>query len=439
MIKKLSNFFVALIEEYLPDPFLFAIALTGVVYILGILIAGNTPLEMIQHWGGGFWNLLAFAMQMCLILITGHALANTPLFNNILKKIASIPNSPGSAIALTTFIAGISCWINWGFGLVIGALLAKEVAKQVEGVDYRLLIASAYSGFIVWHAGLAGSVPLTVATEGHFMEELMGVIPVSSTIFSPYNLVITAVILVTIPFLNRMMLPDKEDRVIVDPETLEEDNSETTSASSDTVADRIENNLLGSLILGGMGAAYLIYYFITNGFALNLNIVIFLFFTLGILLHKTPRNYLEAFDDGVKGCSGIILQFPLYSGIMGMMVGSGLATIMSEFFVSIATQTTLPFFSFLSAGIVNFFVPSGGGQWSVQAPIMIPAAKDLGVSLSKISMAVAWGDAWTNMIQPFWALPVLGIAGLGARDIMGYCIMVLIWTGIIASLGLMIL
>lgn len=436
----MSKFFVSLIEEYLPDPFLFAIALTVVVYILGIVVAGNTPMEMIGHWGGSLWNLLAFAMQMCLVLITGHALANTSLFNKILKKIASVPNSAGGAIALTTFISALSCWINWGFGLVIGALLAKEMAKQVEGVDYRLLIASAYSGFVIWHAGLAGSVPLTIATEGHFMSDLMGVIPISDTIFSFYNIAISAVILFTIPFLNRMMLPDKDDRVIVDPEVLkEEDSAGNSEPELNTVADRLENNTLVSIVLGGMGAVYLINYFVNNGFALNLNIVIFTFMTLGILLHKTPKNYLNAFETAVKGCSGIILQFPLYAGIMGMMTGSGLATIMSEFFVSIATETTLPFFSFLSAGIVNFFVPSGGGQWAVQAPIMVPAAADLGVEIPKISMAVAWGDAWTNMIQPFWALPALGIAGLGARDIMGYCIMVLIWTGIVASLGLMLL
>ncbi|GAB6138522.1 short-chain fatty acid transporter [Halanaerobaculum tunisiense] len=441
MIKKLSKFFVSLIEEYLPNPFLFAIALTLVVYVLGIVVAGNTPLEMISHWGGGFWNLLTFAMQMCLILITGHALANTPFFNKILSKIASIPNSPGGGIVLTTFVAGAACWINWGFGLVIGALLAKEVAKEVEGVDYRLLIASAYSGFVVWHAGLAGSVPLTIATEGHFMQEMMGVIPVSETIFSSYNLIITAVILLTIPFLNRMMLPDKKDRVVVDPEVLKaEDSTEEVAATKiETVADRLENSMVASIILGLMGLSYLAYYFTNNGFALNLNIIIFTFFTLGLILHRTPKNYLQAFDNGVKGTSGIILQFPLYAGIMGMMTGSGLATIMSKFFVSIATEATLPFFSFMSAGIVNFFVPSGGGQWAVQAPIMVPAALDLGVDVSKISMAVAWGDAWTNMIQPFWALPALGIAGLGARDIMGYCIMILIWTGIVASLGLVLI
>ncbi|MBM7622638.1 short-chain fatty acid transporter [Sporohalobacter salinus] len=437
MIKKLSRFFVSLIEEYLPDPFLFAIVLTAIVWLLGIVIAGKSPIEMIGYWGDGLWNLLAFAMQMCLILITGHALANTQLVNKILKRIASIPSSAKGSIALTTFIAGLSCWINWGFGLVIGALLAKEMAKQVEEVDYRLLVASAYSGFVVWHAGLAGSVPLTIATKGHFMSDLMGVIPVSETIFSLYNIAITSAILLTIPFLNQMMLPEKDNRVIIDSGILNEESAATSESELNTVADQLENSRLISFILGGMGAVYLINYFITNGFALNLNIVILMFMTLGILLYRTPKNYLNAFEKAVKGCSGIILQFPLYSGIMGMMTGAGLATIMSEFFVSIATQTTLPFFSFLSAGIVNFFVPSGGGQWAVQAPIMVPAAVDLGVNIPKISMAVAWGDAWTNMIQPFWALPALGIAGLGARDIMGYCIMILIWSGVIISLGLM--
>ncbi len=444
MLKKVSNFFVSLVQKYLPDPFIFAVILTFIVYLMGIFIAGNTPVEMVAHWGEGFWNLLAFAMQMSLVLVTGHALANSDLFKKILSSIAAVPNGPGQAILMTTFISAVACWVNWGFGLVIGALLAKEMARQVEGIDYPLLIASAYSGFVVWHAGLAGSVPLTVATEGNFSQEMIGgLIPISETIFSPMNLVISIVVIATIPFINKFMLPDEKDRIIVDKEVLNDgddnDNEDGRVVGSEEVffADRVENSPFLSILLGVLGLAYIIYYFM-NGGGLNLNIVIFIFLVLGIILHKTPHRYLAAFNEAVKGAGGIILQFPLYAGIMGMMTSSGLATIISEWFVSISTEATFPLFSFLSAGLVNFFVPSGGGQWSVQAPVMIPAGAELGVDAAKTAMAVAWGDAWTNMIQPFWALPALGIAGLGARDIMGYCIVILIWVGIIASLGFLV-
>lgn len=442
MLKKISRFFVNLVQKYLPDPFIFAVILTFIVFFMGMFIAGNSALEMVNHWGEGFWNLLAFAMQMSLILVTGHALANSNLFKKILVKIAKIPNGPGQAIALTTFIAAIACWINWGFGLVIGALLAKEMARQVESIDYPLLIASAYSGFIVWHAGLAGSVPLTVATEGNFSQEIIGsLIPISETIFSPLNIILSLVVIITIPIVNKFMLPDKEDRIIVDKDLLNdtvEENDDLVNSQTEFFADKIETSPILSYLVGLLGATYIITYFMGGG-GLNLNIVIFIFFTLGIILHKTPRRYLAAFNEAVKGAGGIILQFPLYAGIMGMMVGSGLATIISQWFVSFSTANTFPVFSFLSAGLVNFFVPSGGGQWAVQAPVMIPAGAELGVPAYKTAMAVAWGDAWTNMIQPFWALPALGIAGLGARDIMGYCIVILIWVGLIASAGFLIL
>jgi short-chain fatty acids transporter len=192
-----------------------------------------------------------------------------------------------------------------------------------------------------------------------------------------------------------------------------------------------------------MGFGYIVYHFSTKGFDLGLNIVNFIFMFVGILLHGTLRRYIDAIIEAAKGASGIILQFPFYAGIMGMMTGANadgasLAGVISNGFVSISTVKTFPVFTYLSAGIVNFFVPSGGGQWAVQGPIMMPAGQALGVPAAKTALAIAWGDAWTNMIQPFWALPALGIAGLGARDIMGYCVITLLLGGIITVAGFLI-
>ncbi|MBB4823044.1 short-chain fatty acids transporter [Sporosarcina luteola] len=434
-MKVLTRWSNTLMERYLPDPYIFVAILTLVVFLLGLGLTDSGPLDMVVHWGDGFWGLLSFTMQMVIVLVAGHVLASSPVFKKLLSTLAGLATSPGSAIILVTVVSLIACWINWGFGLVIGALFAKEIARKVSSVDYRLLIASAYSGFIVWHGGLGGSIPLSIATKDHPYEDMMGIVPTSETIFSTYNLVIVGLLFISIPLFNRFMMPKPKDTVTVDPELL---NEKITMEKEEkpTPASRLENSYILSMLIGALGVMYLIQHFVGKGFDLNLNIVNLIFFMLGILFHGTPKRFLAAVANAVKTAGGIIIQFPFYAGIMGMMVASGLAGVMSEWFVNISTETTFPLFTFYAAGLVNFFVPSGGGQWAVQAPIMLDAAQSLGVSYSKTAMAIAWGDAWTNMIQPFWALPALAIAGLRAKDIMGYCVFVLVLSGIVISIGL---
>ncbi|MCM3574550.1 short-chain fatty acid transporter [Mesobacillus subterraneus] len=437
-MKTLVSFFNRIMQRYLPDPFLFVIILTFVVFGLGLIFTDSGPYQMAQHWGGGFWSLLTFSMQMVLVLVTGHVLASSHIFKKGLGSLASLAKSPGQAIIIVTVVSMIASLINWGFGLVIGALFAKELAKRVQNVDYRLLIASAYGGFIVWHGGISGSIPLTIATEGHFSQDLIGIIPTDQTIFAGFNLLIILIMLIVLPVVNRLMMPGKDLTVTVDPALLDADvQAATIEQGAMTPAEKLENSKIISLLIGILGLVFLFYYFATNGFKLNLDIVNFLFLFLGILFHGTPKRFLEAVVNAVKGASGIIIQFPFYAGIMGMMTASGLAAVMSEGFVSISNEFTFPFFTFLSAGVVNFFVPSGGGQWALQAPVMLEAAQTLGVSIPKTAMAVAWGDAWTNLIQPFWALPALAIAGLKAKDIMGYCVLMLIVSGVIISVGML--
>ena len=446
-LQKVSQFFVTLLQRYLPDPFIFAIVLTIVVFLFVMPSTGQGPMQVVNAWAGGFWNLLSFSMQMAMVVVTGHAMASAPAFKRKLAMLAGAAKTPGQAIILVTVISAMACWVNWGFGLGVGAIFAREIAARVKGVDYRLLIASAYSGFLFWHGGLSGSVPLSIAGGKNIETVTNGAvtaaIPTSETIFSTMNLAILAVMFVSIPLLNRLMHPAPQDTITIDAELLAETEAEVTEKSKMTPAERLENSRTLSWILGVMGFAYIIYYFVTNGFALNLNIVNFTFLFSAILLHGTPKSLLNSISQGARNCSGISLQFPFYAGIMGMMTATGdsgvsLAGVISQAFVSISNETTFPLFTFLSAGIVNFFVPSGGGQWAVQAPIMMPAGAALGVDAAKTAMAIAWGDAWTNMIQPFWALPALAIAGLGAKDVMGYCLMALIGSGVIISLGFLI-
>ena len=442
MFKKFTNACVRLMNRWLPDPFLFAVILTIVVFIGSMIGTKLNPIELVDAWGNskGFWGLLSFSMQMALVLVLGSAMASARVCKKALGAIASLAKNKLSAILIVTFVSTVCCWLNWGFGLIAGALLAKEVARRVRDVDYPLLIASAYSGFVIWHAGLSGSIPLQMGAEGG--TTILGIAysaPTSQTIFHPMNLIMVGVILILMPLVNYAMHPDKEHTILVNPNVLVDEEEITYDV--DTPAEKLEHSKILWVITLVLGFAYIIYYFVTKGFNLDLNIVNMIFLFLGILLHGNLRKYVDAIGKAISGSAGILLQFPFYAGIMGLMTaanpetGISLASIIADFFARISNNVTFPVLTFLSAGIINFFVPSGGGQWAVQAPIVMPAATEMGIEYGRAAMAIAWGDQWTNMIQPFWALPALGVAGLKARNIMGYLIVVTIFTGIVACLG----
>ncbi|MBD1584379.1 short-chain fatty acid transporter [Pseudoalteromonas sp. S16_S37] len=422
-----------LVERYLPDPYIFVLLLTIIVLALASLVTPFSPIQAVTAWGQGFWKLLTFAMQMLMILLAGYMLASTPICIKALNKLAKQAKTPVLAIIMVTLVAMLASWINWGFGLVIGALFAKALAKQVA-VDYRILVASAYSGFIVWHGGLSGSVPLTIASEGHFASSSIGVIATQETLFSQFNLLILLLLFILLPLLNALLLPPKDQQILLDKSKLEE-HVEHIKVDEETLtpAQKLEHSKLLGTLIGLLGCGYLVQYFVFADGTLNLNSVIAIFLFLAILLHQTPARLLTSLHQAITGGAGIVIQFPFYAGIMAVMVESGLAQQISSAFVSISSADTLPFWSFLSAGLVNIFVPSGGGQWAVQAPIVIPAAQMLEADIARVAMAVAWGDAWTNLVQPFWALPVLAIAGLKAKDIMGFCLIQLIFSGVIIA------
>jgi short-chain fatty acids transporter len=404
--------------------------------ILGIIFTENSLFDMFKHWHKGFWTLLTFSMQMCLILVTGYALATTTLVRKVIDGLADLPKTTGGASFLVCLVAIIAAYINWGLGLIVGALMARQVALRgyEKGIPmhYPLLGAAGYIGLAVWHGGFSGSAPLLVATKGHFLEKEIGTIPVSETLFSPLNIIVGVCLLVFLPLLVRLLAPtDPKDMVPIDQvldnvdELVKERKEGVTVERRDTLASKLENSIVISLAIGIIGMIIVVWYFVTKGFKLNLNIVNFTFLFAGIILHRTPINYVRAITEGTKGCAGIILQFPFYSGIMGMMKFSGLIVVIAGWFVAISNQITYPLFTFISAALVNIFVPSGGGQWAVQGPVVVEAAKALNVSYPKSIMALAYGDQWTNLFQPFWALALLGITGLKARQIMGYAMAIM--------------
>ena len=443
------KFCVRLVQRWLPEPFIFAILLTFVAAVVAIPVCHQTPLEVVEHWGGGVWNLLAFAMQMALVLVCGSTLAAAPAVKRGISALASIPKSPAAAIALVTVISALACWLNWGFGLIVGVIFAKEIARQLAGVDYRLLIASAYSGFVVWHAGLSGSIPLTMATPGDALATatngaLTAPVPVSETILNPHNLVMVLLVIVAITIANTLMHP-KKGAVTVNPALLSDslDNPESPENLEKTPAQRMEHSPVLSWMIALLLAAYLVVKLVFRGATLDLGIVIMIFLSLGLMLHGTPLAYVRAFGKATTGAAGIILQFPFYAGIMGIITGVGesgicMGTVIADACIRISNPTTYPLLTFLCAALLNMFVPSGGGHWAIQAPIMFTAGADLGVDAGLTGTAIAWGDAWTNLIQPFWALPALAIAKLSARDIMGYCLVDLFITGLIICGGLIV-
>ncbi|MDN4753821.1 short-chain fatty acid transporter [Porphyromonadaceae bacterium W3.11] len=445
MFQSLIRGSVKFVQKYLPEPFIFAIILTLLAVVLSMGICSHTLVDVVMNWGDGVWSLLAFSMQMAMVLVCGSTLADAPSVKKGLSRMASLPKTPFSAIFIVTLVSSIACWINWGFGLIIGVIFAKEIAGKLDGVDYRLLIASAYSGFVVWHSGLSASIPLAMATEGEALTNVsMGVltkaIPISETIFSVNNLVMVAAVIVALTLINALMHPKKGEAITINKKLLIEVQEEEDPLTN-TPAEKAERSIILNLLITLLGLSYLVIKLFYRGGSLDLNTVIMIFLFLGMILHKRPINYVKSFTKSAVSSAGILLQFPFYAGIMGIMVGtaggSSLATEISHGCIEISNSTTFPLLSFLSAGIVNIFVPSGGGQWAVQAPIMMPAGASLGVSPVVTGMAIAWGDAWTNLVQPFWAIPALGIAKLGARDIMGFCLIDFLVTGVIICAGLL--
>ena len=444
IFQKLSNPFVVFVERYYPDAFVFVILLTLVTFGLAIGLTDSTPIDAVQAWGGGLTALLTFMAQICITLFTAHALAHTDLMQNLLSKVAKIPKTSTQTYVLVALVASFSNLIAWSLGLIVGAIIARQVAIEADKkglkLHYPLLVATAYAGFVVWHMGYSSSSALFVATEGHILEGRIGIIPVTETIFTTWNMIIAAVTIIGIAVICPLMQPDEEDIIRVKAKDLlkslpkkEEENIKKT------IGDKLNHSRLLTTAFGLVLLIYLIKWFSEKGFNLDLNIVNWTFLALGLLLTRSPLHYVQLVKNAGSTLGPILLQFPFYAGIMGLMKETGLVLLMSDWFTQVSTAETLSFWAFISSGVVNMFVPSGGGQWVIQGPVFIAAAQNLNVNPSVIVMGVAYGDQWTNMIQPFWTIPLLAIAGLDMRKIMGYTFVILLFTMLVYGGGLLIL
>tara|TARA_R110002049_G_scaffold207986_1_gene378391 strand:- start:10278 stop:11666 length:1389 start_codon:yes stop_codon:yes gene_type:complete len=445
-------------RAFIPNPFIFAIVLTGLTAVLAITMTPTGPAQVVGLWYDGFWNLLTFAMQMTVILLFGYVLASSPPVERGIERLAHLPKSSTQAVVMITALAVVFGAVSWGLGLIIGAISARKISQSCleRGirVHYPLAAAAGFSGLIVFNCGLSASAPLLLNTPGHFLVDEIGLIPLTETILSGYNLLTLLAYLIIIPFVYAAMQPPEDERQTVAPKPSPRPRSLSAAATGDTgaggeasltdpsdqtFAARMERArpLSWAVVSAGMG--YVVWHFATKGFDLNLNLVNFILLLLGMAAHGTPIAYVRAVDQAIGACGQVVLQFPFYAGIMGIMSGSGLITIFANGLVSISTEVTFPFFAMLSAAVVNLFVPSAGGQWAVQGPVLIEAARNMGADIGQTVIAFGYGDQLTNGLQPMWMLPLLGVTQLRAGDILGYTAVMMLFTLVIFGAGVTLL
>lgn len=460
---KIFNLIEKAFKYVLPSPLTIALLLTIVAFLFALFLTdsslsiGARSLELVEYWQEGLWNgpLLIFAVQMMLMLVLGHTLALTKPVDKLISYMTRFCISTASAAFWVTLLTIFVSLFNWGLGLVFGAIFARKVGEHAsqKGVtmNYPLIGAAGYSGMLVWHGGISGSAPIKVAEEGHIKALLQGVVPVeqleqlpasisfSETIFGTMNSVSVIAVVLILPFFMFLLgLKNHQTSTLPKKEGVPEPSTEELRG-----VEKLDHTRFFSLLFGGVMIAYLAYLgwmtFQTKGLAfITPDYINTLLFGLCLVFHQSIRGFLSGIDAAIGGSSAILIQFPLYFGIMGIMANSGLVHVFSDFFVRISSSFTFPIYTFFSAGIVNVFVPSGGGQWGIQGPIILKTAMELGVSLPKAVMAMAYGDQLTNMLQPFWALPLLGITGLSAKSILPYTVMLMMVGLVIAVSVLMI-
>ncbi len=435
---------VYLFEKVMPDPFVFAVLLTFLAAILAHSFAPDAaPTQIATAWYNGVFNLFTFAFQMVSMLVAGHALASAPPIRKLLAVIASLPRSAADAISLIILVSMAASWVNWGLGLVIAALLAREIAKRVS-VDFGWLVAAGYTGYVISTEGLSGSIVLSQSTHGsalNIVEKVTGhLTPLSETVFTRFNLVPILVLLILLPLVFRYIGPTKEHSQPADPQRLlAEDDTSTLKEEAHTLGARLDNAWILNVVFVLFGAVALTLQLIRARGSIDLNSVIMTLLLLGLLLHRTPAAYVAAIKHAARSSGSLILQYPLYGGLMGIITTTGLAAVLARVFIRYSTAHTLPFFTYLTSMIITLFVPSGGGHWAVQGPFAIPAAQALHASLPATTMAVAMGESVANMLQPFWALPILAIAGIPMRRMMGFMVITFLVAAVVFGLSLLFL
>jgi short-chain fatty acids transporter len=431
MLAGLSRAAVALTaisQRWIPSAFSIALILTFVTFAFAIG-GGAAPWDAIVAWGNGFWTLLSFAMQMSLVILTGYIVSTAPIVERLFARLAATARSPRGAVVMMALVSMGLAWFHWGLSIVGCAMFVRHVARRQPRVDYRLLVAAAYFGMgATWHSGLSASAPLLVATPGHFLESRIGLIPITQTIFHPFNLALTAIVVAVLALLAYALHPRDAEAVCIDSEALAALGRfvPPQPPADRTFATFVDHTWWLNALVGAVGASWLGWHFATRGLAVTLDVLNFAFLMLGILLHRSPASVLASAEQGATLVSGVILQFPFYAGMYGVIDGTGLSERLGAWIASAADPRLFPLLLYWYSGVVNYFVPSGGSKWAIEAPYLVDAAQRLGIGIDQVVIAYAWGDMATDLIQPFWALPLLAAARLDFRDIMGYATVVFV-------------
>jgi short-chain fatty acids transporter len=426
MLERLSTALTRWCVRYIPDGYVIAVALTALILMIAVFISEQPPLAMITAWGDGFWGFIPFTLQMSMVVLTGFIVADAPLLRQGLIRLAAVPSTPRGAIALTAIISMGLGFINWGLSIVASAILARHIGARKIGADFRLLVASAYLGLgCMWHSGLSASAPLTSSdpAQNFVKNYLGGPVPVTDTVFSGFNLGLALIVMFVMTMAAVWMQPraSSPDNAL-SPETVEEEE-EPPLAPAETPAARLERSPAVNLFLAACVAVYVPQFLMRDGIAkLNINHVNLIFFGVGALLHYRPASLLRSAERGGKYVWGVLLQFGLYAAVAGVIDKSGIAAGIAGFFSRAASPETFPLMVVWYSGILNYLVPSGGAKWFIEVQYVAEAAKTIGVPMPKAIVSYAWGDMLTDIIQPFWAIPLLAMAKLGFRDIMGYCL-----------------
>ena len=452
-VARLALQLTAWTERWIPDAFIFALLGTVVVGGAAMLVTPSTPAEVLDAWGRGFWDLIPFTLQMALVIITGHVLATSGPMQRLIRLIASWPSTPRSAVAVVTLFALLSSWLNWGFSLVFSAVLAREVARRVAGVDYRALAAASFLGLgSIWAQGLSGSAALQMATPGALqpgIREIVanggmvpgGLISFRDTIFlwqSLVSVVIEIVVVTTVMWFATP--PPARARTAADLgiDLGESDAEPMRRPAVVTPGAWLEHSPILTWSIVAMGGTFLARYFISADDplgAFNVNILNLTFLMLGFALHPTPARLMHAVKGATPAVWGVLLQFPFYAGIAGMITATQLNELLAGAFVRVATRETFPAIVAIYSAVLGIFVPSGGSKWIIEAPYVMAAAHSLHVHLGWVVASYDLGEALANLLQPFWMLPILGILGLRIRDVMGYTFLVfLVLTPVVLAL-----
>jgi short-chain fatty acids transporter len=437
-----TAFVVYIVEQFVPDPFVFAVILTCLTAAMAFVASPQVSVGLIGiAWYNGVFSILSFAFQMVLILVTGYALATSPPVKAIVDTVAGIPKNSRDAVSLTLAVSLSASWVNWGFGLVTAGLLSRAIARKIP-LDFGWLVAAAYTGFVLTPEGISGSIALSQATPGsslNLLEQMTGKgLPLTQTIFAPFTLFPVLALFFLLPVLFRYIEPPEASAVIVPPERLiAEHPLKRGSEHKKSIGEWLDDAWILNVFLALCAASGLISQWRTTHFSIDINSVILIFLILGVMLHRRPIAYVDAIKNAARITGPLILLYPLYGGIMGIMTATGLAAVISTGFLKLATARTLPFWTYISSVIITFFIPSGGGHWAVQGPFVLPAARALRASLPRTTMAVAMGESVGNMIQPFFALPVLAIAGIGMRRILAFMLVTFLTALVVFGISLL--